>query len=157
MGSRGGENSWQGAMGRTRWARWQLADRAVPHSHVDKPGGTTGEGDRLHIPGFQHGEMKPQNLWLGWLSGLSLQIKERVIGLIPSQGTCLGCRPGSLVWLQEATTHWCFSPSLSPSLPLCLKIKIKSWKKKKNWFDRERHQFVVLLIYAFIGCFLYVS
>ena len=24
--------------------------------------------------------------------------------------------------VQEATTHWCFSPSLSPSLLLCLKI-----------------------------------
>ena len=25
--------------------------------------------------------------------------------------------------VREATTHWCFSPSLSLSLPLCLKIK----------------------------------
>ena len=31
---------------------------------------------------------------------------QRVIGLIPRQGTCLGCRPGSLVQgAQEATTH----------------------------------------------------
>ena len=30
----------------------------------------------------------------------------------------------------EATTHWCFSPSLSPSLPLCIKIKINKIFKK---------------------------
>ena len=43
-------------------ARWQLVDRAVPHSFVDKPGRTTGEWDRLHNPGFQHGKLEPQNL-----------------------------------------------------------------------------------------------
>lgn len=39
-------------------------------------------------------------------------------GLIPSQGTHLGCRfnPGS-GHVQE-TTHWCFSLSLPLSLPL---------------------------------------
>ena len=50
---------------------------------------------------------------------------QRVASSIPSQGTCLGCRPGQVLsggggtW--EATTHCCFSPSLPPSLPLCLK------------------------------------
>ena len=29
-----------------------------------KPGGTTGEQDRLHNPRFQLGDKKPQNLWL---------------------------------------------------------------------------------------------
>ena len=29
---------------------------------VDKLGGTTGERDRLPNPGFQHREMKPQNI-----------------------------------------------------------------------------------------------
>ena len=48
-------------------------------------------------------------------------VNQRVAGSIPSQGTCLGCGPGSLVGgAREATTHWCFSPSLS--LPLSLKI-----------------------------------
>ena len=32
----------------------------VPHLHEDKPGETTGEQDRLHNPGFQCGEIKPQ-------------------------------------------------------------------------------------------------
>ena len=32
--------------------------------HADKSGGTTGEQDRLCNPGFQHGEIKPQNLRL---------------------------------------------------------------------------------------------
>ena len=41
-------------------ARWQLADWAVPHSCVDKLGGRTGEGDRVHNTGFQHQEIKPQ-------------------------------------------------------------------------------------------------
>ena len=31
--------------------------------------------------------------------------------------------------VREATTHWCFSPSLSPSLPFSLKIK----SFKKEW------------------------
>ena len=45
-------------------ARWRLVDQVVPHSFADKPGGTTGERNRLHSPGFQHREIKPQNLWL---------------------------------------------------------------------------------------------
>ena len=53
-------------------ARWQLEDQAreqlakqvVPHLLVDKPGETTGERGRLSNPGFQHREIKPQNLWL---------------------------------------------------------------------------------------------
>ena len=56
---------------------------------------------------------------------------QRVTGSIPSQGTCLGCRPRSPVegtW--EATTHWCFSPSLSPSLSLS--INKSSFKKEEN-------------------------
>ena len=40
----------------------QLAEPAVLHLCVDKPGGTPGEPDRLHNPGFQCGEIKPQNL-----------------------------------------------------------------------------------------------
>ena len=40
----------------------QLVDWVVPHSCVDKPGGTTGEQDRPHNPGLQHREIKPQNL-----------------------------------------------------------------------------------------------
>ena len=33
-------------------------------------------------------------------------MKQRVAVSIPGQGTCLGCRPGSLGWgAQEATTH----------------------------------------------------
>ena len=55
-----------------RWrghvVRWRLVDWAVPHSHADKLGGTIGERDRQHNPGFQHGKLKPQttgskNLW----------------------------------------------------------------------------------------------
>ena len=44
--------------------RWWLAECAVPHLCADKSGGTTGKQDRLHNPGFQHREIKPQNLWL---------------------------------------------------------------------------------------------
>ena len=58
-----------GGPGQARWQlaeqeRWQLVDWAVPHSLVDKLGGTTGERDRPHNPGFQNREIKPQNLWL---------------------------------------------------------------------------------------------
>ena len=41
-------------------AKWLLADTVVPHSHIDKPGGTAGERNRPHNPGLQHGEIKPQ-------------------------------------------------------------------------------------------------
>ena len=44
--------------------RWQLVDRVVPYSCADKQGGTTGDQDRLCNQGFQHREIKPQNLWL---------------------------------------------------------------------------------------------
>ena len=40
--------------------RWRLGDWTVPRSSADKPGGTTGEVDRWHNPGFQWGEIKPQ-------------------------------------------------------------------------------------------------
>ena len=56
MGSQGGENVRQGSSWQTGQARWWLPDQTVPHSHVDKLGGTTGELDRPHNPGFQHRE-----------------------------------------------------------------------------------------------------
>ena len=71
MDSQGGENFWQGSGWRfgvvRQWlvnlARWPLADQAVPHLHVDKPGGTTGEtGGSPYNTGFRLGEIKPQNL-----------------------------------------------------------------------------------------------
>ena len=42
------------------------------------------------------------------------------LGLMPS----LWVRP-PVGGVQEATTHWCFSPSFSPSLSLSLKINLK--------------------------------
>ena len=57
MGSQGKEDAWQGGSWRTEvgelvyggleWAQG-LVDQVVPHSHVDKPGGTTREQDRPH-------------------------------------------------------------------------------------------------------------
>ena len=56
--SRGGEDyGW-----RTGWRRQWLADQVDPHLPVDKLGGTTGERDRLHNPGFWREKRKPQNL-----------------------------------------------------------------------------------------------
>ena len=55
-------------------------------------------------------------------------VDQKVAGCIPSQGTCLGCGPGPQVGVYErqlidvSFVHRCFSPSLSPSLPLSLKI-----------------------------------
>ena len=43
-------------------ARWWLEDQAVPHLCADKLGGTTGEQNRSHNPGFQCEEIKPQNI-----------------------------------------------------------------------------------------------
>ena len=58
---RGGDRQpgWRGLAARQWLVGW-----TVPHLHEDKPGGTNGERDRPHNPGFQHGEIKPQNLLL---------------------------------------------------------------------------------------------
>ena len=53
-----------------------------------------------------------------------------VAGQVPSRG------------VQEETTHWCLSPSLSPPLPLCLKIQKKRQDKKKR---RKENYFINLL------------
>ena len=50
--------------------------------------------------------------------------KQRVSGLIPGQGTCMGCSqvPGQDVYggqpINVSPSHRCVSPSLSPSLLL---------------------------------------
>ena len=64
-------------------ARQWLTDWAVSHSCAGKPGGTTREWDRLCNPGFQFGEIKPQNLWLkktcgGWGSRRNSKSHRRV-------------------------------------------------------------------------------
>ena len=56
MDSPGGEDS--------RKDGWWLAEWGAPHLCADKPGGTTGEQDRLCYPEFQCGEIKLQNLQL---------------------------------------------------------------------------------------------
>ena len=55
----------------------------------------------------------------------------------------------SLLWpLQPTTSFWVHFPFFFFFLKLI-------FKERKE--GGERHQFVVLLVYAFIGCFLYVS
>ena len=46
MGNQVEKTSSEVAAGGLGQARWWLADWAVPHSHADKPGGTTREQDR---------------------------------------------------------------------------------------------------------------
>ena len=72
-----------------------------------------------------------ENLLASSLAGVVQQTEfwpanQKVTGLIPDQDTCLGCRPG----MREATDE-CLSSSLSPSLPLFLKIS-EIYKKKKK-------------------------
>ena len=59
-------------------------------------------------------------------------VNQRVAGLIPSQGTCLGCGPGSQLreW-ERQPTHQYFSPFLSPSLSLSLNTNKKILKINK--------------------------
>ena len=51
-------------------------------------------------------------------------VNQKVTGFIPSQGTCLGCRPEPQLEVRRrqlmdvSFAHQCISPSLSPSLPL---------------------------------------
>ena len=60
MDSCSGEDTRQGGT----WRTGQVRQLAIPHLHVDKPGGKTGEQDRLCNLGFQHRNRKPQNIWL---------------------------------------------------------------------------------------------
>ena len=66
MGSRAeqtrGKAGGQGGSWRTREGEAAVADQVVPHLCADKLGRTTREIDRSHNPGFQHREIKPQNL-----------------------------------------------------------------------------------------------
>ena len=81
MDSWGVEDIRQGSGWRMGQAGWWLADQAVPHLHVDKPGGTTGEQDRPHNPRFkwENKASKPacKNLW-GCSSGRNSQPHRRV-------------------------------------------------------------------------------
>ena len=66
--------------------------------------------------------------------------KLKVAGLIPSQGTCLGCGPGPLLevctrqLVDVSLAHQCFAPSVSPSFPLTLKINkiLKQQQQQKS-------------------------
>ena len=49
--------------------------------------------------------------------------KQKAAGLVPGQGTCLGCRFGPWSEHVQEATGGCFSPCLSPSIPFSLKIK----------------------------------
>ena len=64
MGSRVERTHGKAVAGGPEQARQRLSDQAVPHLHADKLGGTTRERDRPCNPGFQRGEIKPQNLRL---------------------------------------------------------------------------------------------
>ena len=59
IGSRGGKDVRQDGDWRNWWARQRLGDGVIQKLCADKPGGTTGEQDRPHNPGFQHREIKP--------------------------------------------------------------------------------------------------
>ena len=63
-GSRGREDTLQGASLQSGQPRRQLVDWALPHLCADKPGGKTGERDRQSNPDCHRGEIKSQNPWL---------------------------------------------------------------------------------------------
>ena len=88
------------------------------------------------------------------LAGVAQWIEHRpvdwkVAGLVPCQGTCLGCRPN--LWLgayerqpiDVSLSQWYFSPSLTPSFPLSLKIN-KILTKKSTLRKCPLYAFVIL-------------
>ena len=68
--------------------------------------------------------------WLVWLSGWVLAFEPKGRWFDSQSEHMPGVQARSPVWgVREETTHWHFSTSLTPSLPLCLKInKIRSLK-----------------------------
>ena len=75
--------------------------------------------------------------WLSWLE--CHPVHQRVAGLIPGQGTCLGCRLHPWLGCMWEATNRCFSlASMFPSLPLFPAPSKNQWiypqvriKKKK--------------------------
>ena len=67
-------------------------------------------------------------------------VNQRVVSSITTQGTCVGCT-SPVGDMREATTHWCLSPSLSPSFPLSLKINKQNLLKKKVLASQTNHQY----------------
>ena len=71
---------------------------------------------------------------VGW--ALSRKVKDHPFNSL--SGTCLGCcfAPGRGEYKRQpidvSCSHWCLSPSFSPSLPLYLKINTVSKIKKKE-------------------------
>ena len=72
-GSQGREDAWQSYGWRNSQVRQWMVNQGRPgggwqtrqsHLCADKMGGTTREHAKLHNPGVQHREIKPQNLWL---------------------------------------------------------------------------------------------
>ena len=72
--------------------------------------------------------------WAAWPVGCLA--KRKIAGLIPGQGTCLGCGPGSRLGGMWEASDQCFSLtlmflSLSPSLPLAKENKQNLLKIRK--------------------------
>ena len=61
--------------------------------------------------------------WLVWLSELSMGLWTKVLPVwFPVRAHAWVAARSPVGGMREATTHWHFSSSLSPSLPLCPKI-----------------------------------
>ena len=90
----------------------------------------------LYLYMYKISEKEP---WLVWLSGLSTSL--RIKGLpVPFPVRAHAWDAG------EATTYWCFSPSLSPSLPLCLKV---------NKILKYMYVYIYRYIYIYIYTYLW--
>ena len=70
--------------------------------------------------------------WIrGWL------VNQKITGSIPNQGTCLGCGPGPQV---RVCRRQLINVSLSPSLPLSLKIHKIFFKKEWSYINFLRQE-----------------
>ena len=116
---------------RNQWSDywWFLSRNCGSQKRVDQTSVQYWKGTKIVKLEFITQKIYPCPGWCGSVDWVPA-CKARALWFDSQSGHMPGLQarpPVGDMW--EATTHWCFFPSLSPSLPLSLKINLKIKKK----------------------------